>query len=142
MMLLLPSLRRDIRHILERTSRHPWRMVSPFNENSQLLEWKNTSHSVSHSTDTDRRLLMRFGARCASLAALCSLLRRRSNVLVVNILAPDGWRIVLVGSWMAASFSGAPSVAKDTLAAESTNAVVFKSGGFEHPECVIVLFAK
>ena len=50
--------------------------------------------------------------------------------------------MVLIGSWMAASFDGALSVAKVMLAAESTNTVVFKSGGFEQPECELVLFTK
>ena len=35
------------------------------------------------------------GAKCASLAALGSLVSRGSIMLVVNILAPEGWRIVL-----------------------------------------------
>ena len=69
------------------------------------------------------------GTRCTSLAALGSLASRSSIVLVVNILAPAGWRIVLVGSCVADSLAGAPLANNETFAAESTSVVVFISGG-------------
>ena len=77
---------------------------------------------------------MSAGARCASLAALGSLLMSSSSVLVVNIRAPAGWMIVLVGSWCFASFAGALVVSRDTFAAESTKAVVSKFVGLSQPE--------
>ena len=43
---------------------------------------------------------------------------------------------------MAASLDGAVEVINDTLAAESTNAVLSKSGGLVQPESSEVLFAK
>ena len=43
---------------------------------------------------------------------------------------------------MAASFAGALFVIKVTLAAESKKDVVFKFGGFEQPEFVLILFTK
>ena len=69
-------------------------------------------------------------ARCASLAALGSLISRSPIVLVVNILSSEGWRIVLVGiCCVAESLSGAPLAYKDMFAADSTSAVVFIPGG-------------
>ena len=72
------------------------------------------------------------GARCASLDALVCLTIRSSIVLVVNILAPEGWRIVFVGISVADSLAGAPLSNNDTFAAESTSAVVFISGELSH----------
>ena len=62
MTLLPPSLRREMRHMLVRISRHPLMMVSPLNETSHPVEWKNTSQPASHNTDTEIRLLMMVGA--------------------------------------------------------------------------------
>ena len=88
------------------------------------------------------RLLIIVGARCASLAFCGNFLRSSSNVMEVNILAPVGWRIVLVGIWSTALFAGASFASKDTLAPESSRAVVFKSIGLEQPELKKVLFTK
>ena len=73
------------------------------------------------------------GARCASLDALVSLAIRSSIVLVVNIGAPAGWRIIFVGSCVVESLAGAPLANNDTFATESTSAVVFMSGGLAQP---------
>ena len=69
---------------------------------------------------------MILGVRCNSLATLGILASRSSIVLMVNILAPVGWRIVLLGSYVADSLSGAVLANKDMFANEYTSAVVFK----------------
>ena len=69
------------------------------------------------------------GARCAFLDALGSLASRSSIVLVVNISAPDVWKIVFFGSCVADSLAGAPCANNDTFAAKSTSAVVSLSDG-------------
>ena len=69
------------------------------------------------------------GARCTSLAALGSLSSMSTIVLLVNILALAGWRIVFVGSCVAESMAGASLANNDTFTAESTSVVVFISGG-------------
>ena len=69
------------------------------------------------------------GAQCASLTALGSLASRSSIVLLMNILAPAGCRIIFVGSCVADSLAGAPLANNDTFASESTSVVVFISGG-------------
>ena len=74
------------------------------------------------------------GAQCASLAALGSLLISSSSVLVVNIRAPAGWMIVLVGNWFSDSFAGALVLRRETFAAESTKAVVSRFVGLSQPE--------
>ena len=73
------------------------------------------------------------GARCASLAALGSLGSMISIVLLVNILAPEGWRIVFVGSYVADSMAGALLVNNNMFSAESSSAVVFMSGKLANP---------
>ena len=73
------------------------------------------------------------GAMCASLTALVSLVSRSSIVLVANIRALAGWRIVFVGSCVADSLAGAPLANNNTFAAESTSALVFISGGLAQP---------
>ena len=72
-------------------------------------------------------------ARCASLADLGSLSSRSYIVLVANILAPEGWRIVFVGSCVSDSLAGAPLANNNTFVAESNSAVVFISGGLAQP---------
>ena len=67
---------------------------------------------------------------------------RRSNVLEVNFFPPDGWRIVFVGSWIVEKLDGAPLARRETFAAESIRAVVFRSGGLEQPGEIGMLFAK
>ena len=81
------------------------------------------------------------GARCASLAALDSMVIRSSIVLVVNIRAPEGWNIVCVGSCVADSLAGAPLDNNYMIADESTSAAVFISGGLAHPGWRYMLFA-
>ena len=56
--------------------------------------------------------------------------------------APAGWMIVFVGNWIAAMFAGAVDFARDTFAAESTNAVVSRFAGLVQPDSEIILFAK
>ena len=72
------------------------------------------------------------GERCAFLDTLGSLASRSSIVLVMNILAPAGSRIVFVGSCVANSLAVALLANNDTFSAESTSAVVFMSGGLAH----------
>ena len=91
-----PSHRRETRHIFDSMSRQPLLIVSPLKQISQHLLWNHTSEPAFQRTDTDNRFLMRPGAQCASLAALGGLDNRSSRVLVVNIRALEGWRIVLV----------------------------------------------
>ncbi len=64
------------------------------------------------------------GASWASRAARGSLVKRSSRVLVVNILAPAGWMIVLVGNCVAATVDGDDDWRRLTFAAESSKAVV------------------
>ena len=73
------------------------------------------------------------GAQCASLAALGSLASRSSIVLLMNILAPAGCRIVFVGSCVTYLMAGALLANNDTFADESTSGVVFISGGLVQP---------
>ena len=73
------------------------------------------------------------GARCASLTALGSLASRSLIVLVVNILAPEGWRIVFVGSCVADLLARAPLANNKMFADESNSALVFISGGLSQP---------
>ena len=80
------------------------------------------------------RLLRRLGAQCASLAACGSFCSKRSKVLVVNMRAPVGWRMVLVDSWVAAFLVGAAGDSRETLAPESKSAVVVRSMGLVQPE--------
>ena len=90
-MILLPlSGISEMRHMLVVISRHPRTIVSPLKVSSHPCMWKKTSQPASHSTETERRLLVRVGALWASRAALGSLDRRRSSVLVVNIRLPAG----------------------------------------------------
>lgn len=77
---------------------------------------------------------MSVGAACASRADFGSFVKRSSNVLVVNILAPAGWIIVLDGNCVVAIVEGAVGVKRETFAAESTKAVVSKLVGLEQPE--------
>ena len=51
----------------------------------------------------------------------------------MNILAPEGWIIVFVGSCVADSIAGASLANNDTFAAESTSVVVFILGVLAHP---------
>ena len=81
------------------------------------------------------------GARCASLAALGSLASSSSIVLVANIRATEGWRIVFVGSCVADLLDGAPLDNNDAIDDESTSAVVFIPGGLAHPGWRYMLFA-
>ena len=74
------------------------------------------------------------GASWASRAALGSLLRRSSNVLVVNILAPAGWMMVFVGNCAVAMVDGAEDFSRVTFAAESTSAVVSRFAGLVQPD--------
>ena len=67
-------------------------------------------------------------------AALGSLLRRSSNVLVVNILAPAGWMMVFVGNCAVAMVDGAEDFSRVTFAAESTSAVVSRFAGLVQPD--------
>ena len=69
------------------------------------------------------------GTKCASLANLGSLTSSIFIVLLLKIRAPEGWRIVFVGSCGKDSLDGAPLANNNTFAAESTSAVVFVSGG-------------
>ena len=46
--------------------------------------------------------------------------------MVVNIWAPEGWRIVLVGNWGVDSLAGTLSESSDTFATESTKAVTLR----------------
>ena len=73
------------------------------------------------------------GAWCAYLAALDSLVSRISIVLLMNILAPSGWRTVFVGSCVADLMAGASLANNDKFAAESTSVVVFISDGLAQP---------
>ena len=91
------------------------------------------SQQASHGTDTNNRLLMRPGDRCASLDDLGSLDNGNSKVLVVNIRAPEGWRIVLVGNWGVHLLEGALSARSDTSTAESTKAFLLSFFGFANP---------
>ena len=76
---------------------------------------------------------MRPGAWFASLAALGSLYNRISEVLVMNIRAPESWIIVLVGNLGVNSLAGALSEISDTFAAESKKSVLLRFFGFEQP---------
>ena len=126
--------------MLERKSCQPLMIVSPLKFISQVLLWNQTSHPASQRTDTERRLFIMPGARWDSQAAFGSFESRSSNVLVVNILAPEGWRIVLVGSCGQFLLAGAPSESRDTFAAESTKAVKFRLEGFLQPGWRIEFF--
>ena len=81
-------------------------------------------------------------ARWASLASGGSLVSKRSNVFGVNMFSPDGWRIVFVGSWLAAWLDSAPLASREKNSAESISVVVFKSLGLEQPGESVILFAK
>ena len=128
-----PTSWRENRHIFNSISRQPLIIVSPLNPISQHLSWNQASHPASQRTDTDRRLLIMPGARWASRAAFGSFVSRSSKVLDVNIRAPAGWRMVLVGSCGQFSLAGAPSASSDIFAAESTKAVLLRLGGFSQP---------
>ena len=87
---------------------------------------KNTSLPASQRTETEMRLLVMVRASRASRAATGSSDKRSSRVLVVNILAPAGWMIVLVGNCVEATLEGEDDWRRLMLAAESSNAVVNK----------------
>ena len=55
--------------------------------------------------------------------------------MVVNILAPAGWRIVFVESYVFDSMVGAPLANNDMFADESTSAAVFIAGGLAQLGC-------
>ena len=119
--------------MLDCKSRQPLMIVSPLKSISQVLLWNQTSHAASQRTDTERRLFIMPGARWASRAAFGSFGSRSSKVFVVNIRAPEGWMIVLVGSCGQFSLAGAPSTSRETFSAESTKAVKFRLVGFWQP---------
>ena len=62
--------------------------------------------------------------------------------MVVNMRPPAGWIMVFVGSCNDVSSAGASDESKETFAAESTSAVVFKFGGLVQPDLVDKLFTK
>ena len=47
-----------------------------------------------------------------------------------------------MGSWIVEKLDGAPLARRETFAAESIRAVVFRSGGLEQPGEISMLFAK
>ena len=102
-----PTSWRETRHMLDSMLRQPLIIVSPLKPISQNLLWNHTSQTASQRTNTDNKLLMRPGAWFASLAALGSLYNRISEVLVMNIRAPESWIIVLVGNLGVNSLAGA-----------------------------------
>ena len=128
-----PSYRRETRHIFDSMSRQPLIFFSPLKPISQHLLWNHMSQPASHRKDTNNRLLVIPGSQCAYLSAFGSLDNRISKVLVMNIWAPGGWRIVLVGNWGVNLLAGALSASSDTFATESTKAVLLRFLGFPHP---------
>ena len=71
-----------------------------------------------------------------------SLLSKISSVLVVNMRAPAGCIMVLVGSCVFTFHAGALELRRDTFAAESTRAVVSRLAGLVQPELENILFVK
>ena len=65
------------------------------------------------------------GTRCAYLSDLVSLVSSSFIVLVVNIRALAGWKIVFVVNCVTDLLAGTTLANNDTFTAESTRAVVF-----------------